>query len=161
MTCRPPRARSTTRNGRREASLAIHRIPRTHTVAVPRSAPTATGLIARHRRRNYSLLALLAGTLAIRNRSPAHPVLSLSLSLAFEMQSTRPSIIFQERPADERQKKRKKRDKESVRERERKRRRRNREKWRGEKAKRKDYRGARYPGEIARGDERWLYKTQV
>lgn len=56
------------------------------------------------------------------------------------MQSARPSIIFQERPADERKKGKKRRKKE---------------------AERKDYRGARYlEGDRVRGDERWLYKTR-
>lgn len=57
------------------------------------------------------------------------------------MQSARPSIIFQERPADEQKKKREKRKK---------------------RQKEKIIAGARYPGEDrARGDERWLYKRGV
>lgn len=80
---------------------------------------------------------MLVGTLAIRDRSSGP-----SGSLAFEMQSARPSIIFQERPTDERKKKKE----------------RNAEK---KEAERKDYRRARYlEGDRVRGDERWLYKTK-
>jgi len=122
------------------AQSAICRVPR-------RNARRAASLIARYRRRNYSLLALLARYVRDSRSIPrVRPALShLKCKVRGRALSSR---------KDRRTNRKKKREKEREKEEQR-----NTEK----KEERKDYRGARYPGEgnRARGDERWLYKTRL